>query len=64
MLISLEIQSLFLRIVLIYFHNNLSSLGENKLLYFLIACKNFSLKKKAYIKSFLEKISFNNLILT
>ena len=62
--ISLKIQSLFLRIILICLQDNLSSLGDNELLHFLIACKSSFLEKEAYVKAFLEGISSSKLILT
>ena len=62
--ISLKIQSLFLRIILIYLQDNLSGLRDNELLHFLIACKSFFLEKEAYVKAFLEGISSSKLIST
>jgi len=62
--ISLKIQSSFLRIILICLQDNLSSLGDNELLHFLIACKSFFLEKEAHVKASLEGISSSELIST
>ena len=63
-LISLKIQSLFLRIILIFLQDNLSGLGDDELLHFLITCKSSFLEKGAHVKASLEGISSNKLIST
>ena len=62
--ISLEWHSLFLIIILMYLHNNLSGLGADKLLYFSMVCLSFSLKNGYQGYFSLADISSNRLAST
>jgi len=61
---SLKEHSLFLMIILMSLHDNLSSLGADKLLYFSIACLSSSLENGYQDHSSLVNISSNRLVLT